>query len=433
MLEKIFKLNAHQTNVRTEIMAGITTFMTMAYILAVNPAILSACGMDASSVFAATAISAFVATLVMALFANLPIALAPGMGLNAFFAFSVVIGMGHTWQFALTAVFLEGLIFIVLTLTNLREAILNCIPQAMKKAISGGIGLFIAFIGLQASGIIVKNDATLVSMGNIVAAGPLLTILGVLLIGILLYYRTKGALLVGILCATLIGIPLGVTNLSTFSSEHLFSIPSMAPTFWQFEWHNIFTMDMLIVVFTFLFVDLFDTVGTLIGVATKGNLLDENGKLPQAKQAFMADAIGTTVGAILGTSTVTSFVESASGVVEGGRTGLTAMTAAILFGCSLFLAPLFLLIPAQATAPALIIVGLFMLSPIADVDFDDYVNSIPMFLTLIMMPLTYSIAHGIVWGIISYVVLATFAGRSKEVSPLTYFLAALFICKFAIG
>ena len=431
MLEKIFGLSERHTTVRTEVTAGATTFMTMAYILAVNPIILSACGMDASSVFAATAISAVVATCIMAIFANLPVALAPGMGLNAFFAYTVVIGMGHSWQFALTAVFLEGILFILLTLTNLREAILNCIPPAMKKAISAGIGLFIAFIGLQGSGIVVNNDATLVSMGSMTSPSVLVTVVGLILIGILLAYKVRGALLFGILAATLIGVPLGVTNLANFNSAALFSVPSLAPTFWQFEWHNIFTMDMLIILFTFLFVDLFDTVGTLIGVATKGNLLDKDGKLPKAKHAFMADAIGTTFGAVLGTSTVTSYVESASGVAEGGRTGLTSLTTAALFVCALFLAPVFLLIPAQATAPALIIVGLFMLTPLLGIDFSDYTSAIPAFLTLIMMPLTYSIAHGIVAGVISYVLLALCTGRRKEISPLLYVLAVLFVLKLA--
>ena len=433
MMEKFFGLAERQTTVRTEILAGITTFMTMAYILAVNPGILSQCGMDASSVFAATAISAAAATAIMALTANLPVALAPGMGLNAFFAFSVVIGMGHTWQFALTAVFLEGLIFIVLTLTDLREAILDCIPTSMKKAISGGIGLFIAFIGLQGAGVVVKNDATLVSLGNLTSPGVFVAVLGLLFTGVLLCRRVRGALLLGILVTSLIGIPFGVTKLAQFNAAQLFTVPSLAPTFWQFDWQGIFSLDMVIVLFTFLFVDLFDTVGTLIGVATKGNLLDKDGRLPQARNAFMADAIGTTLGAILGTSTVTSYVESASGVAEGGKTGLTALTTALLFVGALFLAPLFLLIPAQATAPILILVGLFMLSPVAEVDFDDYTQSIPMFLTLIIMPLTYSIANGIVWGLISYVVLALCTGRGKEVPLLTYALAVLFFCKYVWG
>ena len=433
MLERLFALKAHQTTVRTEVLAGITTFMTMAYILAVNPMILSACGMDAGAVFTATAVSAVVATVIMALAANLPVALAPGMGLNAFFAFSVVMGMGHSWQFALTAVFLEGIIFILLTLTNLREAILDCIPAPLKKGISGGIGLFIAFIGLQSAGVVVKNDATLVGMGPLATPGVLVAVVGMAVAAVLLCRKTRGALLLGILAATLVGIPLGVTKLAQFSAGQLFVVPSLGPTFWQFEWSQIFTLDMVIVLFTFLFVDLFDTVGTLIAVTTKAGLTDAEGRLPQARNAFLADAIGTTVGAVLGTSTVTSFVESASGVAEGGRTGLTALTVAGLFACALFVAPLFLLIPAQATASALILVGLFMLSPIVSADWDDYVHSVPLFLTLIIMPLTYSIAHGIAFGVISYVLLAFFAGRRQEVPALTSALAVLFVLKFLWG
>lgn len=432
-LDSVFELSARKTTVRTEILAGFTTFMTMVYILAVNPSILSACGMDASSVFAATAISAAIATAIMALYANLPVGLAPGMGLNAFFAFSVVLGMGHTWQFALTAVFLEGLIFIALTLTDLREAILNSIPMSLKKSISGGIGIFIAFIGLQSAGLVVHNNATLVTLGQMTSPGVLTALFGLALTGILLYYKVKGALLYGIVLTTLLGIPLGVTKLEGFSVAQLMTMPSVAPTFLQFEWGRVFSLDMLFVLFTFLFVDIFDTVGTLIGVATKGKLLDENGRLPKARQAFMADALGTTLGAVLGTSTITSFVESASGVAEGGRTGLTALTTAALFAIALFLGPFFLLIPAQATAPVLILVGLFMLSPILEVDFDDYCQSIPMFITLIIMPLTYNIANGIAFGLISYVVMSVAAGRAREVTPLTYVLAVLFAFKFALG
>lgn len=427
MLERIFKLAERGTNTRTEVIAGATTFMTMAYILAVNPIILSACGMDAAAVFAATAISAAIATAIMAFHANLPVALAPGMGLNAFFAYTVVLGMGHTWQFALTAVFLEGLIFIVLTLTNVREAILDCIPMPLKKGISAGIGLFIAFIGLQGAGIVVDNPATLVGMGSLVAPGPLVCIFGVLFTGTMLHYKVKGALLYGIVAATLVGIPLGVTKIASFNAAQLFTVPSLAPTFWQMEWHHILTMDMLIVLFTFLFVDIFDTVGTLIGVGTKANLLDKNGRLPMARQAFMADAVGTTIGAVLGTSTVTSYVESASGVMVGGKTGLTALTTAVLFALALLFAPIFLLVPAQATAPALILVGLFMISPVLEVDFLDYPTSIPVFLTLLVMPLTYSIAQGIMVGVISYVALALCSGRAKNVSPFLYVLVVLFV------
>ncbi len=431
MLEKLFRLSERNTSVRTEVIAGFTTFMTMAYILAVNPDILSAAGMDASSVFAATALSAAIGTLVMGICANLPVALAPGMGLNAFFAFVVVLKMGHTWQFALTAVFLEGLIFILLTMTNLREAILNCIPNSLKKAISAGIGLFIAFIGLQSAKIIVNNDATLVSIAeNLTAPGPALTIIGILIIGVLLAYKVKGALLIGIVLTTLIGIPLGVTNIASFDASKLFTIPSVAPTFMQFEWDFIFTADMLLVLSTFLFVDLFDTVGALIGVATKGKLLDSNGKLPNAKSAFMADAIGTSVGAALGTSTVTSFVESAAGVAEGGRTGLTAVTVAVLFLLALLISPLFLVIPTEATAPALILVGLFMLSPILEVDFNDYTQAIPAFLTLIIMPFAYSISEGIIFGLVSFVVIAFVTKKTKELTPLAILLTIVFVAKY---
>ncbi len=431
MLEKLFRLSERNTSVRTEVIAGFTTFMTMAYILAVNPDILSAAGMDASSVFAATALSAAIGTLVMGLCANLPVALAPGMGLNAFFAFVVVLKMGHTWQFALTAVFLEGLIFILLTMTNLREAILNCIPNSLKKAISAGIGLFIAFIGLQSAQIIVNNDATLVSIAhNLTEPGPALTIIGVLIIGVLLAYKVKGALLIGIVLTTLIGIPLGVTNVASFDASKLFTIPSVAPTFMQFEWDFIFTPDMLLVLSTFLFVDLFDTVGALIGVATKGKLLDSEGKLPNAKSAFMADAIGTSVGAALGTSTVTSFVESAAGVAEGGRTGLTAVTVAVLFLLALLISPLFLVIPTQATAPALILVGLFMMSPILEVDFNDYTQAIPAFLTLIIMPFAYSISEGIIFGLVSFVVIALVTKKTKELTPLAILLTIVFVAKY---
>ncbi len=429
MLDKLFSITKHGSTVKTEILAGITTFMTMSYILAVNPSILGQCGMDTSSVFAATAISAAFATVVMAFLSNLPVALAPGMGLNAFFAFSVVLGMGYSWQFALTAVFLEGLIFILLTIFNLREAIMRCVPYSMKLAISAGIGFFIAFIGFKNAGIIVKNDATLVSMGSLASAGVLVTVIGLAVAGIFLIYKVRGALLYAILAATAVGIPLGVTNTAGFDSAQLFSIPSLAPTFWQFEWHNIFTLDMLFVVVTFLFVDLFDTLGTLLGVGAKAKILDKDGQLPKAKQALMADAVGTTVGAILGTSTVTTYVESASGVIEGGRTGLTGLVVAALFLFSLFLSPLFLMVPAQATAPVLILVGLLMFTPALEIDFNDYVTAIPAFFTIVIMPLAFSIATGIMWGIVSYVVLCLASGRHKELSPLSYILAILFVWK----
>lgn len=429
-LDTCFKIKEKGSAVRTEIMAGITTFMTMAYILAVNPAILSATGMDIGSVFAATAISSAIATIIMAFYANLPIGLAPGMGINAFFAYSVCLGMGYSWQFGLTVVLIEGFIFVFLTITNLRESILNCIPIALKKAISAGIGLFIAFIGLQASGIVVAHPATLVAMGDIASPQGFVTVIGLLAASIMLVRKVKGALLYSILFATFVGVFVGVTKIEELSLSSFVSLPNVAPTFWQFDFSQILSMDTVIILSTLLFVDLFDTVGTLIGVATKGNMLDEQGRLPQAKQAFFADAIGSIAAAIFGTSAVTSFVESASGVAVGGRTGLAALTIAILFLVSLFLSPLFILIPSAATAPTLIIVGLFMISSLKDVDFDDYALSIPMFVTIIGIPLTYSIAHGIAWGIISYVFTFLLIGRIKEVHPLAAILAVIFIIKF---
>ena len=428
MFEKYFKLAHHKTTVRTEMLAGLTTFMTMAYILAVNPAILSVTGMDINALFTATALSAFVATMVMALYARLPFALAPGMGLNAFFAFTVVLGMGHSWQFALTAVFIEGLIFILLTAFNIRELIINSIPMNMKHAVSAGIGLFIAFIGLQNAGIIVKNDAVLVGLGSLKSPGALVAIAGVIITGVLLAKNVKGALLIGIFAATLIGIPAGITKLPEVNIVSL--PPSLSPIFMQLEFHNIFTFDMLLVVFTFLFVDMFDTVGTLVGVSDKANMLTAEGKVPRAKQALFADAVGTTFGALIGTSTVTTYVESASGVAEGGRTGLTALTVAGLFLLALFFAPLFLMIPQAATAPILFLVGLFMLSPILKLNLDDYTESIPAFFTIIMMPLSYSIADGIVFGMLSYVFLKVLTGKYRQVSPVMYVLAVLFILSF---
>ncbi len=431
MLEKFFDLSKNQTNVRTEIIAGITTFMTMAYILAVNPDILGKTGMDRTAIFSATAIAAIIGTLVMALWAKLPFALAPGMGLNAFFAYSVCLGMGYSWQFALTAVFLEGIIFLLLTAFNIRELIVNSIPENMKHSISAGIGLFIAFIGMQNAGIIVNNDAVLVGLGKISSATVLITLFGVILIGVLLALNVKGALLIGIFAATLAGIPFGVTKMP--DTNLLSTPPSIAPIAFQFDFSNIFSIEMLIVLFTFLFVDMFDTVGTLVGVASKADMIDKDGKLPRVKQALFADAIGTTVGAMLGTSTVTTYVESAAGVAEGGRTGLTSLTVAIMFIIALFFAPIFLMVPAAATAPALIIVGTFMMTPILKVDFSDYTESIPVFLTIIMMPLTYSIAEGIVFGMLSYVILKVFSGKYKDVSIVSYFLAALFILKFVVS
>ncbi|MFA5523838.1 MAG: NCS2 family permease [Tissierellales bacterium] len=426
-LERTFKLNENKTNVKTEVIAGITTFMTMGYILAVNPGILSAAGMDPGGVFTATALSAVIATLIMAFYANYPFVLAPGMGLNAFFAFSVVLTMGHSWEFALTAVFLEGIIFILLSFVNAREAIVNAIPMNLKNAVSVGIGLFIAFIGFQSAGIIVGDEATLVKLGSLTSPAAIVTIIGILIIGFLLHKKVKGAILIGILASTVIGIPLGVTPMP----EKFFSMPpSLSQVAFKLDFSNIFTLDMLVVLFTFLFVDVFDTIGTLIGVASKADMLDEKGTLPRVKPALFADAVGTTVGALLGTSTVTTYVESASGVAEGGRTGLTALTSAILFALALFLAPIFGIIPGAATAPALIIVGLFMMSPIMKINLDDFTEAIPAFLTIIMMPIAYSIAEGIVFGMVSYAVLKLITGKGKEVSPIVYILSILFVAKY---
>ncbi len=428
MFEKFFKLREHNTTIKTEVIAGITTFMTMAYILAVNPYFLSKTGMDANAVFSATAISSIVGTLVMALWAKLPFALAPGMGLNAFFAYTVCLGMNCSWSFALTAVFLEGIIFLLLTFFNIRELIVNSIPTNIKHAISAGIGLFIAFIGLQHAGLIVKDPDVLVSLGSMKSNTVIITLVGLVLIGTLLALKVKGALLIGIFISTVIGIPLGITKIP--DTSFISAPPSISSIAFHFDFHEIFTMKMLLVLFTFLFVDMFDTVGTLIGVSSKANMLDKDGKLPNVKQALFADAIGTTVGATLGTSTVTTYVESASGVAEGGRTGLTSLTVAGMFFIALFLSPLFLMVPDAATAPALIVVGSFMLSPILKVNLDDYTESIPVFLTVIMMPLTYSIAEGIVFGMLSYVILKLLSGKYKEISPISYVLAVLFILKF---
>lgn len=430
---KAADLKKKGTTMRTEIMAGVTTFLAMAYILAVNPSILSAAGMDAGSVFTATALSAAIATLVMGIIANLPFALAPGMGLNAFLAYTVVLGMGYSWQFALAAVFIEGIIFILLTFFNVREAIVNSIPKCLKSAISVGIGLFIAFIGMQNAGIVV-DGATLVELGNITAPGPALcAILGLIITSILVALNVKGALLIGIGITTIIGIPMGVTTYAGGS----YLPPSMAPTFMAFgqgfgEVANGGLIDFIVIMFTFLFVDMFDTVGTLIGCATKSDLLNADGSIPNCKEALFADAIGTTVGAMFGTSTVTTFVESSTGVVEGGRTGVTAVITAVLFLASLFLAPLFLSIPSAATAPALILVGFYMMSPIKDVDWNDPADGIPSFLCIIMMVVCYSISDGIMFGIITYVIIKAILKDKKALSIPTIIVALLFIVKIIV-
>ena len=432
-MENFFKLKEHNTDVKTEILAGITTFMTMAYILVVNPDILSAAGMDKGGVFTATALSAAIATFAMALYAKLPFALAPGMGLNAFFAFTVAGQMGKSWQFALTAVLIEGIIFILLSAVKAREAIFNAIPMNLKNAVSVGIGLFIAFIGLTSAGIIVQGDGVLVGLGNLKDPACILAIIGLIITGILLVKKVRGALLIGILITTVIGIPMGVTVLPEGFSGigSLVSLPpSVSDIAFKFVgWDEIFSLEMLVVVFTFLFVDIFDTVGTLVGVASKADMLDEKGQLPRVSQALMSDAIGTVAGACLGTSTVTTYVESASGVAEGGRTGLTAFTTAVMFVLALFFAPIFTMVPSAATAPVLVIVGLFMMSPILKIDLEDYTEAIPAFLTIIMMPFAYSIAEGIVFGMVSYVVLKFLAGKRKDISPVMYILALLFIIR----
>ncbi|CAM2839748.1 NCS2 family permease [Hathewaya histolytica] len=430
-MEKFFKLKENNTNIKTEIVAGITTFMTMAYILIVNPSILSAAGMDSGAVFTATAISAVISTLVMGLYAKLPFAQAPGMGLNAFFAFTIVKAMGYSYQFALTAVLLEGLIFILLTVFNIREAIVDAIPLNIKRAISVGIGMFVALIGLEGAGIVVhpEGGGLLIALGNITKGTGLLAIIGILLTGILIARNVKGALFIGMLLTSVIGIPMGITPMP----KSLVSMPpSISSVFFKFEWHNIFTVDMAIALFTLLFMDMFDTIGTLVGVTTKAKMLDKDGKVPNMKKALLADAIGTTAGACLGTSTVSTFVESASGVAEGGRTGLTAVSTAVMFFLALFFAPIFASITPAVTASALVLVGLFMIEPIKEIDLTDYTEALPAFLTIIMMPFAYSISDGIVFGVISYIILKLFSGRFKEVTIPTIIVGVVFILKFLI-
>lgn len=430
MLENFFKLKENNTTIKTEIIAGITTFMTMAYILIVNPSILSQAGMDSGAVFTATAISAIVATLLMGLYAKLPFAQAPGMGLNAFFAYTVVLGMGYSFEFALTAVLLEGLIFILLTVFNVREIIVDAIPHSIKEAIAVGIGLFIALVGLEGAGIVVHTDGgTILSLGNIISGSGLLAIIGILITGALLIRRVRGALFIGMIITAIIGIPMGVISLPT----SIVSLPpSLSPTLFKFEWDHIFSLDMLIVLSTLLFMDMFDTIGTLVGVTTKAKMLDAEGKVPNLKKALFADAVGTTVGACLGTSTVSTFVESASGVAEGGRTGLTAVVTAGMFFVSLFFAPIFSVITSAVTASALVLVGLFMIEPIKSINFEDYTEGIPAFLTIIMMPFAYSISDGIVFGVISYIVFKLVAGRREEINLATVCIGIIFVLKFII-
>ena len=453
-LDRVFHLSENKTDVKTEVMAGIATFMTMAYILAVNPDILSASGMDKGAVFTATCLASLIATVLMALLSNYPFVLSAGMGLNAYFAYTVVGGsMGYSWQMALAAVFVEGLIFIALSLTNVREAIFNSIPMPLKRAVSAGIGLFIAFIGLQNCKLVVdsstlvtvysfsKNAETFRTEGITV----LLAIIGVLITAILMVKKVKGGILWGILITWLLGIACELTGLYVPNAEMGFysvmpdfssgiSIPSIMPTLGQMDFSAVFSLDFFVVIFAFLFVDMFDTLGTLIGVASKADMLDEQGRLPRIRGALLADAVGTSAGAALGTSTITTFVESASGVAEGGRTGLTGLVSAALFGLSLFLSPIFLAIPSFATAPALIIVGFLMVSSILKVDFDNLFDAIPAYIAMIAMPFMYSISEGIAMGVISYVVINIFGGaeRRKTISPVMYILAVLFVLKYIL-
>ena len=427
MLTKLFGFNPAKTTVRKEIIAGITTFLTMSYILAVNPSLFSQLeGMPGGAVFTSTALAAIIGCLAMAFVGKLPFGLAPGMGLNAFFVYSVCLGMGYSWQFALTAVLIEGLIFILLTLTNVREAIVNAIPLSLRNAIGAGIGLFIAFIGLSSAGVVVNNEATLVALGDITSGSALLALIGLVITGFLYAKNVPGAILIGILVTMIIGIPMGVTEFKGILSQP----ESIEPIFCKFELDKILSLDMLIVVFTFLFIDMFDTVGTLVGVCTKAGMTDEKGNISRIKEAFMADSIATTIGAMLGTSTTTTYVESAAGVAQGGRSGLTAFAVAGCFAVALFFSPLFLSIPAAATAPALIIVGLLMLEPIKYIPFEDFSESIPAFVCIITMPLTYSISNGILLGMISYVLMNLITGKRKKVTPAMAILAVLFVLKY---
>ena len=455
MLENIFHLKENHTDVKTELMAGVTTFMTMAYILAVNPSILSASGMDANAVLIATSLASFVGTALMALLANYPFALAPGMGLNAYFSYTVVLTMGYSWQLALMAVFVEGIIFIVLSLTNVREAIFNAIPMTLKSAVSVGIGLFVAFVGLQNAKLIVNSDSTLVTYQHFkgetfhsIGVGAILTLVGVLITAVLLVKKVKGGILYGILITWVLGILCELTGIyipnpdagmySVIPTSFIsFDFSALGKTFGQVfktDFSGVGILNFFAVMFSFLFVDLFDTLGTLIGVASKADMLDEEGKLPHIKGALLADSIATCAGAVLGTSTTTTFVESASGVAEGGRTGLTAIVAAILFGLSLFLSPIFLAIPSFATAPALVVVGFMMMTTVTKIDFSDYTEAIPAYICIIAMPFMYSISEGIAMGVISYVIMNVLTGNAKKkgISILMYVLAVAFILKYIL-
>ncbi len=427
MLKRLFGFDHTKTTIRREIVAGITTFLTMSYILAVNPTMFGLLdGMPSGAVFTSTTLAAIIGCLAMAFLGKLPFGLAPGMGLNAFFVYSVCLGMGYSWQFALTAVFIEGIIFILLTLGNIREAIVNAIPQSLRNAIGAGIGLFIAFIGLSSAGVVIHDDATLVALGDITSGSALLALIGLIITSLLYMRNVPGSILIGILITMIIGVFMGVTEFKGVVSHP----ESIAPIFCKFEFENIFTLDMLVVVLTFLFIDMFDTVGTLVGVCTKANMIDRDGRIYRIKQAFMADAIATTAGAVLGTSTTTTYIESAAGVAQGGRSGLTAFSVAVCFAIALFFSPLFLSIPAAATAPALIIVGLLMLEPVAKIQWHDFTEAIPAFICVIMMPFTYSISNGILLGMIAYVVINVMSGRYKKISTTMYILALLFVLKY---
>lgn len=426
MLKKLFGFDPAKTTVKTEIIAGITTFLTMSYILAVNPSMFSDLSMPGGAVFTSTALAAVIGCLAMAFIGKLPFGLAPGMGLNAFFVYSVCLGMGYPWQFALTAVLIEGLVFIILTITNVREAIVNAIPASLRNAIGAGIGLFIAFIGLSSAGIVVNDESTLVALGDITSGSALLAFIGIILTGFLYIKKVPGAILLGIILTMIIGIPLGVTEFQGILSHP----ESIKPIFCQFQFDKIWSLDMLAVVFTFLFIDMFDTVGTLVGVCTKANMVDEKGNIARLKHAFMADAIATTTGAFLGTSTTTTYVESAAGVAQGGRSGLTALVIAGCFAIALFFSPLFLSIPSAATAPALVLVGIMMMEPVTKIKFDNFSESIPAFICIITMPLTYSISNGILIGMITYVILNMICGNFKRITAVMYILTVLFILKF---
>ena len=430
-IQKTFGMDPAKHSIRTEIIAGITTFLTMAYILAVNPSIFGALatqGMPTDAVFTATALAAIVGCLVMSIYAKKPFGLAPGMGLNAFFVFTVCLGMGHSWQMALTAIFLEGILFILLTITNVRKLIVDAIPMNLKRAIGAGIGLYIAFIGLKSAGIIVSSDSTSVTLGPLSDSTSILAIIGLLLTSVLVILKVRGGMLLGILVTTIIGMPMGVTHFNGLLSTP----PSISSIFCQFEWSQIFSWDMVAIVFTFLFIDMFDTIGTVVGVSVKSGMVDEKGNVDGINKVLMADAVATVAGAMFGTSTTTTYIESASGVSEGGRTGLTSFTIAVCFAIALLFSPLFLAIPGAATGPVLFIVGVMMAAPVKEIDWEDYSEAIPAFVTMLLMPLAYSISDGIMLGMISYVVINALTGKFKKVSVTMWILAILFVLRYVL-